>query len=99
MADLNGRNLACGWQGIVDEGAGERIAVVIVDHVLVEHAADSLDHSAEDLSFHDLWIDHSSAVLADDVAQDPHAARVDIDLTGADVARVGEREWRRLEAV
>ena len=53
----------------------ERVAVVVVDHVLVEHAADALHDAAGDLALDDHRVDHHAAVLADDVAQDRRPTR------------------------
>ena len=37
---------------------GERVAVVVVDEVLEQHAADALDHAAGDLALDDHRVDH-----------------------------------------
>ena len=40
-------------QQVVDEGRRERVAVVVVRHVLVEHTADALHDAARDLTLDD----------------------------------------------
>ena len=54
---------------------GERVAVVVVDEVLVEHAADPLHDAARDLPVDDHRVDDDAAVLAHDVTQDRHDCR------------------------
>ena len=74
-------------------------AVVVVDEVLEQHAADALHHAAEDLAFDDHGVDHAAAVLRHDVALHLGDPRVGVDLDDADVGRVRPRgELRRSEA-
>ena len=62
-------HLARRRQQVVEERRRERVAVGVVAEVLEQHAADPLDDATEDLPFHDLRVDHPSAVLGDDVPQ------------------------------
>ena len=94
---IRGASAAVGQQ-VVQERGRQRVAVGVVDEMLVERAADALHDSAGDLPFDHHRIDHHAAVLAHDVAQDADLARARVDLDRAGVAGVGESERRRGEA-
>ena len=69
------RDVGRGREQVVEERRRERVAVVVVDEVLEEGAADALDGAAGDLALDDRRVDHHAAVLADDVAQQPRPPR------------------------
>ena len=69
---------------------GDRVALVVVREVLEERAADALDRAAGDLALDDVGVDHRSAVLAHDVAQDRDEPGAHVDLAGAHVRGVHE---------
>ena len=78
-------------QQVVEERRGERVADVVVDELLVQHAADALHDAPGDLAFDDHRVDHDAAVLAHDVAQERDQAGVGVDLARADVRGIRER--------
>src|SRR5215204_4005326 len=59
-------HLRRGGEQVVHEAARQRVADLVVDEALVEHAADALYDAAGNLALDDLRVDHLPAVLADD---------------------------------
>ena len=88
-------HLGRGRQEVVDERRRQRVAGVVVDEVLEQHAADALHDAAEDLALDDRRVDHRAAVLRDDVAQDLRHAGVAVDLDDAEVGGVRPRREAR----
>ena len=86
-------------QQVVHERRRHRVADVVVGVLLQEHPADALDHAAGDLALDDRGVDHPSAVLGDDVAQDLHHPGAHVDLDGDHVAGVRPDGRRRDVAV
>ena len=94
------RNVADRRHQVVLERRGERIAARVVGHVLEQHLADALGEPAGDLAFDHAGIDHRSAVLARNPAQDLDEAGLGIDFDHAQMRGAGEGEvLLRLEAV
>ena len=89
VAVLDLGHLGDGRDQVVDERAGDGVAVVVVGEVLVEGPADALDGAAVDLALDHVGVDHRPAVLADDVAQQRDHAGLHVDLAGAHVGGVG----------
>ena len=98
VAVLDGGHLGRRRQEVVEEGRRERVAVVVVHELLVQHAADALHHAAVDLALDDVRVDHDAAVLAHHVAEDRDFAGRRVDRDRADVTGVGEHERRSLVA-
>jgi Zn-dependent protease with chaperone function len=90
---LDGGQVVGARQRVVHQRAGQQLAGVVVRHVLEKSSAHALGHPAVDLALDDDGVDHHAAIVGDHVAEQPHPARVGIDLDLRDVhgARVGDR--------
>ena len=94
---LERRDLGRGGQRVVDERAGDQLAVLVVDDLLVQRLADAVGHAAVHLAVDQHRVDGRAAVV------DRHPA-LDLDLAGlhvhVDHARVrAEREHEVLRVV
>ena len=74
----------------VHEGGVEQLAGLVVDHPLVERAADALRHPAVHLALDDHRVDHGAAVVHHAVAQDPDLGGHRVGLDDRRVHAVGE---------
>src|SRR5439155_24914423 len=85
VGDLHGRG-----QEVVVQRGGEELAVVIVDVVLVEGAADALGDGPFDLALDDLGVVHPPGVLHADEAEDLDGAGAGVDLHHGGLGPGGE---------
>ena len=76
---------------------GLRLAVLVVDDLLEERAADPLRDGAADLAVDDRRVDHRAAVLDRDEPLDAHRARLRVDLDDRDDAAVRVGRGRIVE--
>src|SRR6266446_7398730 len=83
MLNLDRRDLHRRWNQVVHERQCQELGVLIVDGVLVQHAANALSRSAAHLPFDHSRIDHRAAVLDDEIARNVYLARLRIDLDPA----------------
>ena len=79
-----------GRQRVVDEGRGQRRALVVVDHLLPQRLGDALDRAAVLLAGDQQRVEDPSAVVDGDVAQRADPAGVEVDLDDRDVRAEGE---------
>jgi hypothetical protein len=75
---------------VVHEGAGDQLAVLVVDGVLEQRLADALDDAAMDLALDQHRVQDEAEIVDDGVVDDGHHAGVGVDLDLGDVAAVGE---------
>ena len=103
VVGLDVRHLAGPRHRVVHHGAGEELAVVVVDRDLLQRLAHALDHAAVNLALDDHRVDVRAAVVHRDVAEDldlaglgVHLDRADVGAEGIDeVARDRRRPWPR----
>ena len=84
------RHLGRAGQQVVGERGGERLALRVEGHLLVERGADALRRAAEDLAVDDHRVDQHAAVLDDDVVEDLDLAGLGIDRDDGGVRGVAE---------
>jgi hypothetical protein len=90
-AAFEARHVLGARHGVVDEGAGEKLARIrIVFDVLDQGLAEALGQAADDLAFDDQRIDDHANIVDDGVAVDLDLAGVGIDLELANVTAIGE---------
>src|SRR5262249_21775215 len=81
MFDLDPRNLARGWEEVVEKRCREVLAAVrVVGSAFELYRADSLGDTSAHLSVHDRGVDQCSAVFGDEVPLYPDLAGRNIDL-------------------
>src|SRR5260370_4826151 len=80
---LDPRHLARGRQRIVQEAAGERLSVRIVERLLVQSIAQSVGDPTQNLTLDNKGIDDVAAIVADYVAHDLDLAAVRVDVQHA----------------
>ena len=90
---LHRRNLGHRRNEIVGEGAGEELAGLVVDELLVERGGDALHEGAAHLAVGDHRIEQAAGVVHGDVAVDAHlvAQRIDLDAAHVEHEAVGQR--------
>src|SRR5262249_55248020 len=93
---LDLRHLGRARQKIVGKGRGEGLGSFVVTHPLVECIADRVRGAADELPLDDHRIDDPAAVVDQDVAQDAHAAGLDVHLylDGMASSTIGEGAWQ-----
>src|SRR3954453_4879660 len=64
---------------IIRKRAHERLPLLVIRYFLVQRRADTLDHAAPYLPFHDHRIDHGSTVFCDAVVEDLDRAGTHVD--------------------
>ena len=80
MVVFNFGTFGSGRDQVIQEiGRREGVAVIVIDEVLIEHPADSLNHPSSNLAFDNVGVDHHPAVFADDEALHLHLAGRDVD--------------------
>jgi 7-cyano-7-deazaguanine synthase len=67
MHGLDGRQLHRGGHEIVHEGAGQELALLVVDHLLEQGATHTLRDAAVDLPLHDGRVDEPAAIVRDQI--------------------------------
>ena len=90
MADLDRRQFEGAGQVIVEQGRGERLALLVVGDLLAQRGADPLHHAAVDLRLDDHRVDHRAAILGDREIDEFDRAGLRIDRNDGAVRRVGE---------
>ncbi len=88
-----------GWHQIVGEGAGEALAVFVVDDFFVEGRGEALGQAAVYLAFDDEGVDDVAAVVYGDEATDFDFAGPFVYVYDGDVAAEGEGEVGRIVVV
>ena len=78
VLDADIRHLGRARQQIIGERRGERLAILIERHLLIERRADALRRAAIDLTVDDHRVDQHAAVLDDDVVEDLDRAELGI---------------------
>ena len=91
---LEARELGGRRHRVVHEVAGDRVAVGVVLHLLVQGLADACSHTAVLLALHEQRVQHGAAVVHRHMAQQRHLAGVLVDLDHGDVS--AERERRTI---
>ena len=88
-------------EGVVLQGAGQRLTAFVVDDLLVQHAAQSLHDAAHDLRIREQWVDHPSTIVDDDVALDLDGPGFLIDRNDRGVrgAGVGYGGWAEVRCL
>ena len=90
VQDADVRHLGRAGQQVVGERGGERLALRVEAHLLVERGADALRRAAADLAVDDHRVDQHAAVLDHDVVEDLDLAGLGIDGDDGGVRRVAE---------
>ena len=72
---------------------------LVVRDRLQQRAADALHHAADDLRLGEHRVHQHAAVVRDDVALEPYAPGLDVDLDDRRVRGIGPGDGRRLEVV
>ena len=85
------RQLGGGRDAVVGEVRRQRVAVVVVAHLLVQRLADAGGDAAVLLALDEERVEHRAAVVDRDVAQQADLARVEVDLDDGDVGAERER--------
>ena len=88
---LERRKLGRARNRVVDEARGERVAAVVVDHLLEQRLRGALGDAAVHLRFGEHRVHHAAAVVDRDVPHEPHRARLGVDLDDRDVTAERER--------
>src|SRR5262249_30824947 len=90
---LDLRHLGRTRQKIVGKGRGEGLRRFVVAHPLVERVADRVRSAADELPLAYHRMDDAAAIVDHDVAQDAHAAGLDVhlDLDGVASSAISER--------
>src|SRR5206468_7648357 len=70
MADLDRRHFGGAGQEVVGQGAGERLARLVVGDLFVKRGADASYDAAADLPFDGYRVDHRAAILRDGVIEE-----------------------------
>src|SRR6185437_8139476 len=83
-------HLRAGRQEVVQPRAGGQVAVVVVDEVLVQRAAEALRDRTGDLAVDDLRVDGPARVLDAHVLEDAQLPGRAVDLDGGDLRARGE---------
>ena len=96
IADLHQRDVFGARQGVIHEGAGDRLAVRVVADAFHEGLPDALRDTAVQLAGDQQRIDDGAEIIDAGVAHDLHDAGLGIDLDLGDVATVGEGRRHRL---
>ena len=94
--DLDRRDELGGWQKVIGEGGGQRLAGGVVAHPFIEGGADAVDHAAMHLAFHQQRVDHTAAVVDYHVAHEPDLPGFAIDFHLDHVCTIGIRHRRGL---
>src|ERR1051326_8712115 len=94
--DLERRQIVGARHGVVHVGAGDELALVVVDGVLEQRLADALRHAAVHLALDDHRIDHGAEIVDRGPARDRHLAGIAIDLDFANVTASREGEIGRV---
>ena len=89
--DAHGRHLGRARQDVVRERRGERLALGVVGHLLVERGADALRGAAVDLAVHHHRIDERAAILDDHVVEYLDVAGLGVHRHGHGMAGIAER--------
>ena len=84
-----------GLHRVVEERAGQQLAVLVVDHRLVERPAEALRRAAVELALDDRRVERPADVLGDDVVEDRDRAGLAVDPDVDEVGRGQRREDRR----
>ena len=74
----NGREASRRRQGVVQEAAGQQLALVRVHELLEQSTTDSLHHATVDLALDDQRIDDPPAIVSDHVLQQLHESGFDV---------------------
>lgn len=85
MDDLNARHFWRGGKQIIGIIGRHRLPILVVDHPFEQRIADAVHYTPAHLTVDEHRIDQSSAVVADDVAQDFHAHSIKSNQSKADV--------------
>ena len=90
---LDPRHVGRARQQIVGKGGGDGLRLFVVAHPFEQRVADRVRDAADELALDDHRIDDAAAVVDHDIAQDAHAAGldVDLDLDGMAANAIGER--------
>ena len=94
--DREARRVLRPWQGVVGEGAGQQLALLVIDGALHNCLAEPLHDAAMRLALDQQRIDDRAEVVDHEVAHQLDRARLGIDLDLADMTAVGERRRRRV---
>src|ERR671921_2665367 len=84
---------------VVNHRAGDKVAVVVIDGLLVECLRYPLRDATVQLAVHDSRVDHRPAVVHRHVLGDSHHPRLGVHLHHADVGPVRPGEVGRIEGV
>ena len=88
---LQRRELGGGRERVADEGAGQRVAVLVVDDLLVERLRDAGRDAAVHLALRDQRVDQRAGVVDGDEPQQLDRAGLGVDLDDGDVGAERER--------
>ena len=94
---LEARELGGRRYGVVHEVAGQRVAVGVVDHLLVQRLADASGDATVLLALDQQRVQHGSAVVDGDVPHQGDLAGVLVDLDHGDVRTERERRLALVE--
>src|SRR5947209_4018448 len=94
--NLDQRDELGGWQKVIGEGGGQRLAGGVVAHPFSEGGADAVHDGAVHLAFHHHRVDHTAAVVDYHVAHEPDLPGLDVDFHLDHVCTIGIRHRRGL---
>ena len=86
-------------EGVVGQVGRDRVAVLVVADLLEQRLRRALRDAAVDLALEQERVEHPAGVVARDLAQVAHLARLGVDLDHGDVAAEGERGAGRGEGL
>ena len=82
------------WQCVVHVGAGQQLAVLVIDRVLAQRLADALHDPAMRLAIDQQRVDDRAEIIDESIADDLDHAGLGVDLDLGDVAAIGEGRGR-----
>ncbi len=97
MQGLDPRQVADARNCIIEKGSRERVALGVVDELLVQRLRRALRHSPLNLALHQHRVQDRAAVVDRDVPYELRLARLDVDLRHRDVAAERKRLVRLQE--
>src|SRR5262249_62333407 len=89
MADLDRWHFDGAGKQVVRQGAGQRLAGLVIGYLFVKGSANPLHHTAPDLALDEHRIDHRSAILGDRKVEKLDKASLRINRYNSTVCSVG----------